>query len=42
MQCDVVCAFIDGLALQAVSEPSRTPPARIVELVTGELEKLRA
>ena len=41
MQCDVVCAFIDGLALQAVSEPSRTPPARIVELVTGELEASR-
>jgi TetR/AcrR family transcriptional regulator, transcriptional repressor of aconitase len=41
MQGDVLCALIDGLALHAVSEPSRFPPARIVELVTGELEKLR-
>lgn len=42
MQCDVLCAFMDGLALHAVSEPSRFPPARIVGLVTQELEKLRA
>jgi AcrR family transcriptional regulator len=42
MQCDVLCAFIDGLALHAVSEPSRFPPDRIVALVTQELEKLRA
>jgi AcrR family transcriptional regulator len=42
MQCDVLCAFIDGLALHAVSEPVRFPSARIVALVTQELEKLRA
>src|SRR5262245_47877524 len=42
MQCDVLCALIDGLALHAVSEPARFPPARIVALVTQELEKLRA
>jgi hypothetical protein len=40
--CDVLCALIDGLALDAVSEPSRFPPGRIVTLVTQELEKLRA
>jgi hypothetical protein len=41
-QCDVLCALIDGLALHAISEPSRFPPGRIVTLVTQELEKLRA
>jgi AcrR family transcriptional regulator len=41
-QCDVLCALIDGLALHAVSEPSRFPPDRLVKLVTQELEKLRA
>jgi len=42
MQCDVLCALIDGLALHAVSEPSRFPPGRLVALVTQELAKLRA
>lgn len=42
MQCDALCAFLDGVALHAVSEPSRFPPSRIVALVTLELEKLRA
>lgn len=42
MQCDVLCALIDGLALHAVSEPSRFPSARILALVSQELEKLRA
>ena len=41
VQCDVLCALIDGLALHAVSEPSRFPPGRIEILVTQELEKLR-
>ncbi|MEW6476048.1 MAG: TetR/AcrR family transcriptional regulator [Actinomycetota bacterium] len=40
-QCDVLCALVDGLALHAVSEPSRFPAGRIVTLVTQELEKLR-
>ncbi len=40
-QCDLLCALIDGLALHAVSEPARFPSARIVALVTQELEKLR-
>jgi TetR/AcrR family transcriptional regulator, transcriptional repressor of bet genes len=40
-QCDVLCALVDGLALHAVSEPSRFPSGRIVTLVTQELEKLR-
>jgi TetR/AcrR family transcriptional regulator, transcriptional repressor of bet genes len=42
MQCDVLCALIDGLALHAVSEPSRFPAARVVRIVMQELEKLRA
>lgn len=42
MQCDALCAFLDGLALHAVSEPSRFPPSRVVALVTRELDKLRA
>lgn len=41
-QCDVLCALIDGLALHAISEPARFPAARLVTLVTQELEKLRA
>jgi AcrR family transcriptional regulator len=41
-QCDLLCALADGLGLHAISEPSRFPPARIVALVTQELEKLRA
>lgn len=41
-QCDLVCALVDGLALHAVSEPSRFPSGRLVALVTEELEKLRA
>lgn len=41
-QCDILCALVDGLAMHAVSEPSRFPPSRIVGLVTQELEKLRA
>ncbi|GAA5152871.1 TetR/AcrR family transcriptional regulator [Pseudonocardia eucalypti] len=41
-QCDLLCALVDGLALHAVSEPSRLPPDRVVALVTQELEKLRA
>lgn len=41
-QCDITCAILDGIALHAVSEPSRFPAARIVKLVTQELEKLRA
>lgn len=40
-QCDVMCAMLDGIALHAVSEPSRFPAARIVKLVTQELDKLR-
>ena len=40
-QCDVLCALVDGLALHAVSEPSRFPPGRIETLVTRELERLR-
>jgi TetR/AcrR family transcriptional regulator, transcriptional repressor of bet genes len=40
-QCDLLCAMIDGLALHAVSEPTRFPPTRVVALVTQELEKLR-
>jgi TetR/AcrR family transcriptional regulator, transcriptional repressor of bet genes len=40
-QCDVLCALVDGLALHAVTEPSRFPPGRIVMLVNQELEKLR-
>jgi hypothetical protein len=34
-------ALVDGLALHAVSEPLRFPPARLETLVTTELEKLR-
>jgi AcrR family transcriptional regulator len=41
MQCDILCALIDGLALSAVGDPSRFPPARVVKLVTAELERLR-
>ncbi|MGH8517356.1 MAG: TetR/AcrR family transcriptional regulator [Panacagrimonas sp.] len=41
MQCDVLCALVDGLGLHAISEPSRFPASRIVTLVTQELEKLR-
>lgn len=41
-QCDITCAMLDGLALHAISEPSRFPAARIVKLVTQELDKLRA
>ncbi|HKY92306.1 MAG TPA: TetR/AcrR family transcriptional regulator [Nevskiaceae bacterium] len=41
-QCDILCAMIDGLALHAVSDPARFPPGRLVELVTRELERLRA
>lgn len=41
-QCDILCATIDGLALHAISEPTRFPPDRIVTLVGQELEKLRA
>ncbi|MGQ0624638.1 MAG: TetR/AcrR family transcriptional regulator [Sporichthyaceae bacterium] len=40
-QCDLLCALIDGLALHAVSEPSRFPAPRLIALVTHELEKLR-
>lgn len=40
-QCDVLCALVDGLALHAVTEPARFPPARLESLVTNELEKLR-
>ncbi|MGB3892881.1 MAG: TetR/AcrR family transcriptional regulator [Mycolicibacter sinensis] len=40
-QCDVLCALVDGLALHAVSEPARFPPARLEALVTDELHKLR-
>ena len=41
-QCDLLCALVDGLALHAVSEPSRFPPGRIETLVMRELERLRA
>ena len=41
VQCDLLCALVDGLALHAVSEPSRFPAARLIDLVTQELEKLR-
>lgn len=40
-QCDLLCALVDGLALHAISEPTRFPAARLVNLVTQELEKLR-
>lgn len=41
VQCDMLCALVDGLALHAVSEPDRFPPGRLEKLVTAELEKLR-
>ena len=41
-QCDILCALVDGLALHAISEPSRFPAKRIVTLVTQEVEKLRS
>jgi hypothetical protein len=40
-QCGILCALVDGLALHAVSEPSRFPAGRLEALVTSELEKLR-
>lgn len=40
LKCDALCAMVDGLGLHAISEPSRFPPARIVTLVTQELERL--
>lgn len=42
MKCDALCAMVDGLGLHAISEPSRFPAARLVALVTQELERLRA
>jgi AcrR family transcriptional regulator len=41
-QCDILCALVDGMALQAVSDPVDFAPDRIVTLLTQELEKLRA
>lgn len=40
-QTDLLCAMVDGLAINAISEPRRFPAARLIELVTGELDRLR-
>ena len=41
MKCDALCALVDGLGLHAISEPSRFPAARLIALVTHELDRLR-
>jgi AcrR family transcriptional regulator len=41
-QCDVLCALVDGLAMHAITDPERFPRERLVELLTPQLEQLRA
>jgi hypothetical protein len=41
LKCDALCAMVDGPGLHAISEPSGFPAARLMSLVTQELERLR-
>jgi AcrR family transcriptional regulator len=42
VQCDLLCALVDGLSLHATGEPERFTAKRLETLVVGEVEKLRA
>lgn len=41
VQCDILCALVDGLSLHATGEPERFSPKRLEAIVVGEVAKLR-
>jgi AcrR family transcriptional regulator len=41
VQCDILCALVDGLSLHATGEPERFSPKRLEAIVVGEVTKLR-
>lgn len=41
LQADLLCALVDGLALRALTEPSRLTAQRQIAILTAELDGLR-